>query len=380
MNKCHILAGCLGVLSLTSCFKDEAPNAECDITRAWLHAENPTEMFLQLSDSLINVEADHSDIRFSVRRKADITALAPQFSLTPGTTITPASGSVQDFSQGPVMYRTTSEDGSWHRDYSVSVVPVVQTVKDTLYYDFENCHLNSKSQFYIWSDEEDGVMTDIWASGNGGFNISNSSAKPYEYPTAPLDDALDGHGVRLTTCATGPIAQSRNMRIAAGNLFTGSFSVGIALLRPLEATQFGRPTDKRPKTFTGYYRYTPGAQFQNKDGSIVEGKKDAPSIYAILYRNHDAQGQAVTLNGNNVQTSDLIVAKAIVTEIPATSEWTEFKVDFHYLADIDIDLLEDRGYSLAIVFSSSADGAYFQGAVGSTLDIDRVRISCETQE
>ena len=100
----------------------------------------------------------------------------------------------------------------------------------------------------------------------------------------------------------------------------------------------------------------------------------------MLYRNHDASGNAVTLNGANVQTSPLIVAKAIMPEVPPTTQWTPFSVDFTYVSELDLDLLENRGYSLAIVFSSSADGAYFQGAIDSTLDIDMVRLTCETQE
>ena len=55
MNKSHILCGCIGILSLTSCFKDEAPNAECDITQAWLHADDPSEMFYQASDSNVGI-------------------------------------------------------------------------------------------------------------------------------------------------------------------------------------------------------------------------------------------------------------------------------------------------------------------------------------
>ena len=34
-------------------------------------------------------------------------------------------------------------------------------------------------------------------------------------------------------------------------------------------------------------------------------------------------------------------------------------------------------YKLGIVFSSSVDGAYFRGAVGSTLYIDEVELICE---
>ena len=51
-------------------------------------------------------------------------------------------------------------------------------------------------------------------------------------------------------------------------------------------------------------------------------------------------------------------------------EWHHFSVDFEYKKTIDLNKLKNGGYSLAIVISSSSDGANFLGAVGSTLWID----------
>lgn len=381
MNLQRLLFVCLGAVVLTSCFKDEAPNAEADITKAWLHTDVPTEMFFQTSDTLINVLYSANEIKFSVRRKADVSALAPQFTITEGATISPASGSTHDFSQGPITYTVTSEDKQWTRDYAVSFTPVVQTVKDTIDYDFEHFALVSSGKYYTWFElQEDGTEDNRWATGNGGFVMTAGSAAPDAYPTAPLTEGYDGNGVRLVTRSTGSFGKLTKMPLAAGNLFIGEFDVSIAVKTPLMATRFGLPFDKKPKTFTGYYRYKAGDSFTNRDGSVVDGKKDQASVYAILYRNHDADGNAVVLHGDDVQTNPLIVGKAIVAELPETAEWREFKVDFSYAEEIDIDLMAERGYSLAIVFSSSADGAYFQGAIGSTLDIDKVRIVCETQE
>ena len=195
-----------------------------------------------------------------------------------------------------------------------------------------------------------------------------------------LDEGYEGKGVKLVTRSTGPFGQMVKLPLAAGNLFLGTFDMSIALKEPRMATGFGLPFDKKPKTFTGYYKYTPGEKFQNKDESIVEGKVDEASVYAILYRNHDAEGNPVVLNGDNVQSSPQIVAKAIATDIVPTDTWTQFTVDFSYIEEFNLDLLENRGYNLAIVFSSSADGAFFQGAIGSTLCIDNVQIICETVE
>ena len=377
----QLIVSAIFALALSSCFKDEAPNAECDIIEASLHVNNPTDIFYNPTDTLVRVLYTDDNISFSVRRKADLTALAPTFRITDGATISPASGSVHDFSKGPVIYTVTSEDKEWSRSYKVSFIPVIRTSKDTLSFNFEDYHLDSKDKYYIWCEEhEDGNMYDDWATGNAGYGLTNGSAGPEAYPSTVLDEGYEGKGVKLVTCSTGPFGQMVKLPLAAGNLFLGTFDMSIALKTPRLATGFGLPFDKKPKTFTGYYKYTPGEKFQNKDESIVEGKVDKASVYAILYRNHDEDGNPVVLNGDNVQTSPLIVAKAIAANIVPTDKWTQFTVDFSYLEDFDLDLLENRGYNLAVVFSSSADGAFFQGAIGSTLCIDNVKIICETVE
>ena len=377
----QLIVSAIFALALSSCFKDEAPNAECDIIEASLHVDNPTDIFYNPTDTLVRVLYTDDNISFSVRRKADLTALAPTFRITDGATISPASGSVHDFSKGPVIYTVTSEDKEWSRSYKVSFIPVIRTSKDTLSFNFEDYHLDSKGKYYIWCEKpEDGNMYDDWATGNAGYGLTNGSAGPEAYPSTVLDEGYEGKGVKLVTCSTGPFGQMVKLPLAAGNLFLGTFDMSIALKTPRLATGFGLPFDKKPKTFTGYYKYKPGEKFQNKDESIVEGKVDEASVYAILYRNHDEDGNPVVLNGDNVQTSPLIVAKAIAANIVPTDKWTEFTVDFSYLEDFDLDLLENRGYNLAVVFSSSADGAFFQGAIGSTLCIDNVKIICETVE
>lgn len=381
MNK-YLPLALVGSLALTSCFKDEPANSECDITEAYLHADNVGEMFYNPSDTMVKVLYTSSDIIFNVRKKADLKALAPHFTITPGATISPANGSTHDFSNGSVEYTVTSEDGAWKRKYKVSFVPVIHTKKDTLNFDFEDFHLDKEKQkYYVWSEKHaDGNLYDDWASGNGGFWFTHKSAPATDYPTAPLDEGYEGKGVKLTTRDTGPFGQMVNMPLAAGNLFLGAFDMSAALTDALKATMFGLPFDKKPKTFSGYYKYQPGEKYQDKNQTIIEGKTDKASIYAILYLNHDENGNAVTLDGNNAQTSPLIVATAIVNNIPPTDNWTQFKEDFRFIQPFSQDILENRGYSLAIVFSSSADGDFFQGAIGSTLCIDNVRIVCETEE
>mgnify|MGYP002624063336 CR=1 FL=1 len=370
------------ILALQSCFKDEPLNAECDIEQAYIHADTPEEMFFNLTDTLVNVPYDASLITFSVRRHADLTALALHFRLTEGATIVPENGSVQDFSAGPVSYTVTSEDGLWSRTYLVSVNKVSTITETEIAIDFENFELDPDSKkYYIWHNVlGDGSLGNDWATGNPGFRLSMSSAKADQYPTTPLEEGLDGAALKLETKDTGPFGRMANIRLAAGNMFLGTFNLANALKEPLNATRFGIPFDKKPVKLTGYYQYQPGEKYQDKEGKAVEGKTDIGNIYAVLYRNHDSEGNAIVLHGDDVKTNSNIVALADLEITTATDEWTPFEFEFNYLSDIDMDLLENRGYNITVVFSSSRDGAFFEGAIGSCLKVDKVRLICEEEE
>lgn len=376
-----LVAAC--ILSFTSCFKEEAPNAECDILTASVTTENINNLFYNASDALIAVDSGDSIITFNVRSHADLSALAPSFVLTEGASIEPASASVHDFSNGQkVRYTVTSEDKAWHRTYTVAFNQVTKYKNDTIRYDFEHFEKEAKKQqYYVWHDLlDDGQLGNNWATGNPGFAISMSSAAPEAYPTVPEEAGVDGFAVRLTTSSTGPWGAAVKKPIAAGNLFLGSFDVRQALLNTLKTTRFGIPFTKQPTKFTGYYKYRPGTTYQDETTKPIEGKVDQASIYAVVYKNHDAAGQPVTLYGDDVKTHPLIVALAEVKEIPATDAWTAFEATFDYTSDIDMELLANRGYSLALVFSSSNEGDKFRGAIGSTLYIDKVRVICKSEE
>ena len=392
-----IALGC--TLTLTSCFKDEPLNAECDIEQAYIHMDESNQAyFLNLTDTIDSIGSTESRVEFLVKRGTPINQMAPLFRLSPGATIIPASGSVQDFSDGQdptqpsykgVTYTVTSQDGSWHRTYQVAFANPPKTYQ-LLTYDFENYFLNENKpvgKYYVWSDlHEDGTRKNNWATGNPGFNLSKGSAKPEEYPTVPIPegnaDALKGEGacVKLTTLDTGEFGIMAKMPIAAGNLFIGKFDAGQALMDAMKGTQFGQPTNVKPVELQGYYKYKRGDKYTDRQMQEVKDKKDYGTIYAVLYDNHDAKGNAIVLYGDNVQTSEQVVAIAKLPDIDDTPEWTHFNIPFQYKKQIDQEKLKNMGYSLAIVCSSSVEGASFMGAVGSTLWVDAFSILTETEE
>ena len=376
-------------LSLTSCFKDEPLNAECDIEQAYIHPGPLLKLwFANAADTLVNVQSDQDKIEFTMRSLANLSRQAPEFRLTPGATIQPESGSVHDFSKGPVTYVVTSEDKQWTRTYQVSIKKGQTSMSNEFEFEFENAYLNKG--YYNWKENWNGEELDIWATGNPGFKISNSSAKPEEYPTTMTEDGYQGKGVKLTTQRTSKLADMVKKPIAAGNLFIGQFDATDALRDAMKATKFGRPFSfsSKPLKLEGWYKYQAGEKFTDKEMKELD-RKDYGTIYAVLYENIDEKGNQVVLYGDNVQSSKQIVALALVGEthddngkvaIGNTPEWHHFSVDFDYQSygkTIDPLKLKSGGYSLAIVCSSSSDGANFLGAVGSTLWVDSFKLICK---
>lgn len=373
-----LLCGCL-----SSCFKEEPLNAECDIESVWVHTDNPDDFFFNRTDTIINVPYSKSEITFYVKRNSDITHMAPMFKITEGATIEPANGSLQDFSRGPVTYKVTSQDKQWNRVYNVAFQERSRTVTDTLKFDFDNYELDKEyGKFYVWYDKnEDGKTTYLWATGNPGFRYAYSTMKdPDRYPTTPIAEGIDGASVKLETRSTGAFGVINNKRIAAGNLFYGFFDTKYVLTETMKSTNFGHPFDKTPIKFEGYYRYKSGDKYQDKNGNEIPGKKDQGSIYSVMYRNHDNAGNEVMLHGDDVLTNPHIVAVARMVDVTGTEDWTKFELDFKYFDNIDETLLNNYGYNIAIVFSSSYEGDHFEGAVGSTLLIDKVRLICKKTE
>lgn len=385
-NKFFILL--FSAFIMSSCFKDEAPNAECDITRAWVHTDDWSSLFFNEADTTRTVLYSDKKIYFYIKPDADVTALAPQFEITEGATISPANGSVQDFSNGPVKYIVTSEDGQWTREYLVNFAfPKIPT-----YYSFDESgeiynDPNLGARYNRWYEKcESGIDSyhsiEVFANANAGFALSNTKTAVEDYPSV-VDMGYAGKGVRLTTCSTGPWGLLVRRPLAAGNFFIGEFDVEQALDNTLHTSRMGRVFDRKPYKVEGYYKYKAGKEFWKYVKGKVEKHpeiKDRAAIYAVFYRNRDAEGKEVMLFGEDSKTNPNIVAIAELTDIPETDSWTHFEMTFNWKADVDWTLLRNQGYNLTVVFSSSTDGAYYEGAPGSTLCIDDVRILCEEME
>lgn len=370
----YIFYSLLLVTLLVSCIKSEPENMECDILEAWVEGENLEQYFSQKTDMHIEDISSSSDqITFTVRKRSALPAMAVHFKLTPGATVIPADGSTQDFSKGPIIYTVTSEDGKWKRTYEVDFREGVQP---TNRYDFDEYEMSANNKYFVWFYKDDnGTKNYIWASGNEGFMIAKPNAPAEDYPTVPDDNGVDGKCIRLITRSTGTWGKTFKKPIAAGNFFLGAFDPSYALTNTLMCTKMGIPYTQEPVKITGYYKYTPGPVFTDKNFNEVTDRIDQPSLYSVLYYNHDEAGNEIMLHGDDVLSSPYIVRKAEVLSAPATDQWQKFEMTFQGTTPIDVQLLADRGYNLALVFSSSKTGDTFEGAVGSTLYIDKVEIT-----
>lgn len=358
----YLLSCLCVVLVVTSCIRSEAPNAEADI--------------LSCTVAGVSLKRDpviqNKKIIFMVSDSTDVTRLSPQFILTEGATIEPVSGTARDFTTAQT-YVVTSQDGNWKKTY---VVSFIHTGVSTFYH-FDNYFMvknNDGTDRYCTFFEKDALGNDVldWASGNSGFFLTDMRALPENYPTAYSNDGLSGGCVKLTTRSTGSFGAQMGMPIAAGNLFLGTFDVANALSNPLKATKFGVPFQHVPTYLTGYYKYKPGSKFTDDNGKVVD-KADRADIYAIFYETDD---KLKSLDGTNRFTHPNIISIAQIDELKEADGWTQFYLPFVFQPgkSVDSGKLKAGKYNIAIVFSSSIDGATFSGAVGSTLYIDEVEL------
>lgn len=360
---------------LSSCIREEAPNAECDILgidEYWLEANNS----ILVGTPIISNYA----VEMMVKEGADCTLLEPLFVLTPGAWITKDSIKDNGLSGVTQYYTTYAEDGIWSKKYTVSFT--IQTpVTTNSVFSFENFELENSGRYYTWFEvDSNGTRRNIWASGNAGFAFTGKGKTPDDFPTTTSPDGVVGNCVKLTTSDTGSFGKMAGMPIAAGNLFIGEFQSANAMKKPLEATRFGfQLVPSKPLYLKGFYKYSRGEVFTDKKNEIPD-RNDECAIYSVLYEVDPDNIE--TLDGSNISSSDRIVMIAEIENPGVPESWTEFKVPFKPMngKEFDPERLANNGYAFTVVASSSKNGAFFEGAVGSTLYVDEITILWEAEK
>ena len=387
----NVFAGMIMCLAITSCIQDEGLNVEAAIDGC--NGSN-----IQLS----TINTYSKTVSIYVSKATDLSALEIQFELPEGADIEPVDAAANDhapkydFSNSKVpvtseqtleqyqrKFRVTSESRTTEAVYMITIIKSELPTE----YHFENIEdgNNKYHIFYEFNLQKAEMLQ--WASGNPGFNLTGMARSPLDYITIQSQGYI-GKGAKLETKSTGSFGAGVSMPIAAGNLFIGSFEVGNALKDAMKATKFGFPFYKHPTRLSGYYKFKPGTDYTSytlgsdgKKNFFIDASmngKDKGDIYAVLY---EADNVEDFLDGYNSLNSPKIVSLARIKseDVKETNEWTSFDLPFVLQNNktINDNMLAAGKYKLAIVFSSSVEGAAFKGSVGSTLWIDEVTIHCE---
>ncbi len=374
-----LLQSALLLTALTSCIRDEALNAECDIVgveQSWVNAHK--EMII--GQPIVT----NTHVSFSIVDGSDRSALDPSFVLSEGTRLTmmsngaevEANGVIRNFSS-PQEYIARSQDGNWSKTYTVSF----NYPQPIGLMSFEHYQLDNTNRYHEWYEVDttdvENPKRDYWSTGNPGYAMTGKGKTYDVYPTISDPLGYKGNCVRLITRSTGSFGDLVKMPIAAGNIFIGTFDTQKALKKPREATHFGlQLVGGKPVSLEGYYKYKAGEKFTV--GKVEHPEfRDTADIYAVVYEVDPADFQP--LNGDDVLTSSRIVMMARIDYPGEPQEWTHFVEPFRLLPgkEWSDERVRMKGYAIAVVATSSRQGAYFNGAVGSTLWVDELKVNWE---
>ena len=146
MKKCFLYLLMVG--GLGACIQSEPLNAEADIMACKiLNAKGSPETNIKG-----NIIINNAQVLAQANPSIDLTKLALEVTLTEGANISPDPARVMDYSH-PQKFTVTSEDGNWHKEYSV----IIDTFDLPLRYDFEHYELNETGKYQVFFEETQGT-------------------------------------------------------------------------------------------------------------------------------------------------------------------------------------------------------------------------------
>lgn len=287
----------------------------------------------------------------------DVSAKTPsRISISNLSSIDPPADRVQDFST-PVIYTVTAEDGS---QAQWEVVATVAEAQPQL----------PNSNFDQWYDAGgylqpgESAETTIWDTANAGVTIAGPAN------TVPEDLGNGDFAVKMVS-VRAPLL----VRMAAATLYTGSFTDGFPdPVDPRSNIDFGTLFSGRPDAFKVDYRYLPGAEYLDGRGNPLPGG-DQADIYVLLENRDNGQIQRVGTGWfrSDVEATDWTTLEVpiIYGELPASDPaftYANIRTGESWAAP------DTRPTHITVVFSSSALGDDFTGAIGSELWVNNFEL------
>lgn len=298
--------------------------------------------------------------------------LVPTFTISDKATASVKSGEAMDLSQD-VTITVTAEDGTTIVTYIVKS-PIRNSLMKfslddwgELQYKFDETIINYPAP----------NPTNTLATSNAGAAMLHALGNYDKWPVVEEAQGFEGSAATLVTLDTRKtLAAIMGAGVTSGSLFTGKFIMEGE--STIEYTKFGVLYEKKPLYFKGVYKYTPGSPFIETRKKPSFGYEfvetdaiDECAIQAVLYTVAD---ETETLDGTNIDddSNEKIVARARLEDGTAKDDWTAFNLEFKWKEGVTYDA--EKTYKLAIVCSSSKDGANFNGAVNSTLIVDELEV------
>ncbi len=285
--------------------------------------------------------------------------LAPtEITISNFASISPSASEVRDFSD-TLEYTVTAEDGSSKTYKVIAERTGSQPQLDNS--SFEDWY---EETVLLTSVEQPGLdaQTTIWGTANRGLALGGANANTTRQMIG------DSSYVKLESVEAPAL-----VRIAAATIFTGSFTSDFpSVSDPRSNIDLGIPFTARPLSFSFQFKYSPGPSNEDADGQPL-AYGDMCDVYLLLENREDGEtkriGTAWFRNGEKM------------------SEWTWQNVEIKYGALDPGDPWFDYAQPLAgeswgepsdpithisVLATSSFEGDFFNGAIGSVLELDNV--------
>ncbi len=234
----------------------------------------------------------------------------------------------------------------------------------TMHFGFDIWKQKANEPYFIpMNNPTEDPANSFWVSAsNRGY--TNFTSKLSEFPVLELKEGYKGSGVKLISRPPVGGKAAFAPKLLAGSLYSG-LVVGNKMSQ--NPAYFGHSWKYEPTQLKLFYKYKAGDQAIN---GLVGNDKGA--VNAVLY---DISYDESYLDKKTIKNSDRIVLQAY-KQLEDVADWTELILDFKPVNQSlykQLDMTK-RKYRLAIIFSSSAKGDVFIGALGSTLCIDELTL------
>lgn len=330
------------------------------------------------SQPIINEETGKITFKVDEAATDDELKSAPVITVSEKAIVSPASGVVQDFSNGKtVVYTVVAEDGTV-KEYTVSI----EGANQVLVYDFETWVPGVEGQ----EPEMTFYEVNGWSSSNTGAQFLKFFGFADRYVITQTEDAHSGNSAASieTIDTKGGTFIATIPKVTTGSLFLGKFLTDME--NTLNSTKFGIPYSRKPLSLKGFYKYTPGETYykcksiETCDNATADpAAKDECAINIVIYEteNYDETEWTDCLTGvvdveKNIYTSSRIVAIGSF-DSGEQRDWKEFNIELEYKKEFNPALK----HRMTIACSSSKYGDKFWGAPGSVLTVDDFELIAE---